>query len=264
MALTDTPPAWDPDQYLRFERERDRAARDLLARLPEDLSPTEVWDLGCGAGRHAISLKRRYPEARVHGLDSSAAMLAQARALGGEVDWRLGDIAGWTPEGPVELIFANASLHWLPDHEALLRRLTGALATGGVIAVQMPMAHETRHHSLMREVAAAGPWAGALAGVGTIAPLLEAEAYYTVLAELCGEVDIWATTYLQALQGDDAVLEWMKGTALRPCLAALPDEVMRSAFLGALGERLSAAFPERPDGMTLMPFPRLFLLARRR
>jgi trans-aconitate 2-methyltransferase len=262
--MTDTPPAWDPLQYSRFERERDRAGADLLARLPDDLGPKVIWDLGCGTGQHAVRLKRRWPGAWVHGLDTSPAMLEQARARDAEIDWREGDIAGWTPEVPVDLIWANASLHWLPDHETLLRRLTGALAAGGVIAVQMPMAHETRHHALMRQVAADGPWADALAGVETIAPLLEPEAYYAVLAESCGEVDIWSTTYLQGLTGPDAVLEWMKGTALRPYLTALTDEVMRRAYLDALGERLSSAFPRRPDGTTLMPFPRLFLVARKR
>jgi trans-aconitate 2-methyltransferase len=262
--MTDTPPAWDPLQYSRFERERDRAAHDLLARLPGALAPGEIWDLGCGAGQHAVALKRRWPEARVHGLDSSAAMLDEARTRDEAIDWRLGDIADWAPDAPADLILANASLHWLPDHEALLRRLTDALAAGGVLAVQMPMAHETRHHSLMREVAAEGPWAESLAGVGTVAPLLEPEAYYAVLAERCGEVDIWSTTYLQALTGADAVLEWMKGTALRPYLAALTDAVMRQGYLDALGGPLSAAFPRRPDGVTLMPFPRLFLVARKR
>jgi len=126
------------------------------------------------------------------------------------------------------------------------------------------MAHETRRHGLMREVAGEGPWAAALAGVGTVAPLLEPEAYYSVLAEGCDEIDIWSTTYLQALTGPDAVLEWMKGTALRPYLAALTDDVMRRAYLAALGERLSGAFPRRPGGVTLMPFPRLFLVARKR
>lgn len=262
--MTDTPPAWDPLQYSRFERERDRAAHDLLARLPDDLTPNEIWDLGCGAGQHAARLKGRWPQARVHGLDSSAAMLAEARARHQDLDWRLGDIGDWSPARPADLILANASLHWLPDHDALLRRLTGALAPAGVIAVQMPMAHETRHHSIMREVAADGPWAAALAGVGTVAPLLEPAAYYAVLAEGCGEVDVWSTTYLQALTGPDAVLEWMKGTALRPYLAALTDDVMRRAYLDALGERLSSAFPRRADGTTLMPFPRLFLVARKR
>lgn len=262
--MTDTPPAWDPLQYGRFERERDRAAHDLMARLPDGLSPREIWDLGCGAGQHAVELKRRWPEAILHGLDSSDAMLDAARAREPAIDWRLGDISAWTPERPADLIFANASLHWLPDHEALLRRLRAGLAPRGVIAVQMPMAHETRHHSLMREVAGEGPWAATLAGVGTVAPLLRPEAYYSVLAEGCDEIDIWSTTYLQALTGPDAVLEWMKGTALRPYLAVLTDDVMRPAYLAALGERLSEAFPRRPDGVTLMPFPRLFLAARKR
>lgn len=255
---------WDPEQYSRFEAERDRAALDLLLRLPADLAPGEIWDLGCGAGQHAALLKRRHPGAMVHGLDSSADMLARARALNADIDWRQGDIAGWSPAASADLILANASLHWLPDHPALVRRLVAALAPRGVMAIQMPMAHETLHHTLMRAVAAEGPWADRLAGVGTIAPLLAPEAYYEVLAEGCDEVDIWATSYLHALTGPDAVLEWMKGTALRPILAALVEPAMRTAFLSALGARLGEAFPRRADGVTLLPFPRLFLTARRR
>ena len=262
--MTATPPAWDPQQYRRFEAERDRAALDLLLRLPDGLDPREIWDLGCGAGQHAALLKRRHPGAVVHGLDSSADMLACARALGADVDWRQGDIADWSPEAPADLVLANASLHWLPDHPSLLRRLTGALAPGGVLAIQMPMAHETRHHMLARAVAADGPWAAPLHGDEPVAPLLTPETYYGVLAETCGEIDIWATTYLHALSGPDAVLEWMKGTALRPILPALDDPAMRGDFLSALGARLSEAFPQRTDGVTLLPFPRLFLVARRR
>ena len=191
-------------------------------------------------------------------------MLAKAHLLGADVDWRQGDIAEWSPDAPADLILANASLHWLPDHSTLLRRLAAALASDGALAIQMPMAHETLHHTLLREVAADGTWAPSLASVDAVAPLLAPEAYYAVLTEACGEVDIWSTTYLHALTGPDAVLEWMKGTALRPFLAALDDPVMVGDFLSALGARLSEAFPPRPDGVTLLPFPRLFLVARRR
>ncbi|KQY75288.1 hypothetical protein ASD25_12125 [Brevundimonas sp. Root1423] len=268
--MTDTPrkpseTRWDPLQYQRFEAERDRAAQDLLARLPADLHPREIWDLGCGAGQHAIQLKRRRPEARVHGLDSSAAMLEQARTAGPDVDWRLGDLADWRPELLADLIFANASLQWVPDHATLFPRLAQALTPGGVIAVQMPMAHESLQHTLMRETAGAGPWAGLLTGVGTIRPLLSADVYYDLLARECAHVDIWSTRYLHVLGGPDPVLEWMKGTALRPYLTALQgDAAIREAFLSALGARLAEAFPARPDGATLLPFPRLFLVARRR
>lgn len=254
--------AWDPDQYQRFRAQRDRAALDLLAHLPGDLEPGEIWDLGCGTGEHAALMKRRWPQARVHGLDSSEEMLERARALPDDVAWVQGDAAAWAPERPADLILANASLQWLPDHGGLFPRIAGHLAPGGVFACQMPMAFETRHHTIMRETAAEGPWAGALKGVDTIAPLMAPEAYYEALAGVCSDIDIWSTSYLQVLDGEDAVLEWMKGTALRPYLTALSGE-MRGAFLTALSQRLSGAFPRRADGTTLMPFPRLFLTARR-
>lgn len=258
-----TSPAWDPQQYARFERQRDRAALDLLGRLPGDLEPQEIWDIGCGAGQHAALLKRRWPRARVHGLDSSAAMLDQARGLPDAVDWVQASLEEWAPGKRVDLLLANASLQWASHHEALFARLASYLAPGGVMAVQMPMAWETRHHTLMRKTAATGPWRRRLAEVDTIQPLLSMAAYYEALAGTCADIDIWSTTYLHVLEGADAVLEWMKGTALRPYLTALADEpALRDAFLKTLGAALAAAFPRRPEGRTLLPFPRLFLLAR--
>lgn len=260
-------PAWDPAQYDRFRRQRDRAAFDLMAQFPGDMSPREIWDIGCGTGEHAAMLKRRWPAAAVHGLDASAEMLARARALPDAVEWIEGDAAAWSTAAgasrrPADLILANASLQWLGDHAALFARIAGRLAPGGVFACQMPMAWETRHHTIMRETAGEGPWAKTLRGVDTIAPLLPAEGYYEALADVCSDVDVWTTTYLQVLQGEDAVLEWMKGTALRPYLTALT-EPQREPFLSALSARLSAAFPRRADGTTLLPFPRLFVIARR-
>jgi len=260
-----TAPKWDPAQYSRFEAQRDRAALDLLVRLPEDFAPREIWDLGCGTGQHAALLKRRHPDAQVHGVDSSADMLDQARALSDDVDWSVGDIAAWAPERPADLIFANASLQWLPDHAPLFRRLAEALGPGGVLAVQMPLSWDTLHHRLMRETVAEEPWASRFADVTARVQAMSPEAYYDVLAPLCDDVDIWTTTYLHVLAGESAVLEWMKGTALRPYLTALDgDPEAQDAFLAALGGRLASAFPRRADGATLLPFPRLFLVAQRR
>jgi trans-aconitate 2-methyltransferase len=263
--MSDASPVWDPHQYNRFEAQRDRAALDLLVRLPEDFAPAEIWDLGCGTGQHAALLKRRHANAHVHGVDASAAMLEQARALSAEVDWSVGDIATWSPERPADLIFANASLQWLPDHAHLFRHLAEALAPGGVLAVQMPLSRDTLHHQLMRETVAEEPWASRFAEVTARVQVMSVEAYYDVLAPLCDDIDIWSTTYLHVLNGENAVLEWMKGTALRPFLTALgADAAARVSFLSALGARLSSAFPRRADGTTLLPFPRLFLVARRR
>lgn len=259
-----TDPRWDPRQYERFEAARDRAALDLMLRLPPDLAPREIWDLGCGLGQHASILRRRHPLARVHGLDASAEMLARARQADSLVDWRQGDIAAWAPQTPPDLILANASLQWLPDHETLLPRLAETLAPGGVLAVQMPMAFETRHHSILRAVAAEGPWAPAIAGARPLEPLLPMERMYALLTPGCDDIDLWSTSYLHALSGDDPVLEWMKGTALRPYLTILEGTAWIEPFLAALSARLSEAFPQQPDGTTLLPFPRLFLIGRRR
>lgn len=263
--MTDALATWDPRQYERFAAERDRPARDLLTRLPADLEPAEIWDLGCGPGRQAAGLKRHYPRARVQGLDSSAEMIDQARGLRDDVDWRVGDIANWRPKVPSDLILANASLHWLPDHEILFPRLAAALSAGGVLAVQMPHGNETRHHGVLRQVAGHGPWAEVLATVERKRPLLAAEAYHDLVSPLCSSVDVWTTTYLHALTGADPVLEWLKGAALRPYLSRLSNGTgSETAFLAALAEALSRAFPPRRDGTTLLPFPRLFLVARRR
>jgi trans-aconitate 2-methyltransferase len=253
---------WDPALYNRYKAYRERPALDLLLRLPQDLEPREIWDLGCGAGEQAAVLKLRHPGARVRGLDSSPEMLAEARQRAADVEWILGDIAAFAPDTPTDLIFTNAALQWLPDHDELVPRLVRTLAPAGVFACQMPETYDTPWHRLLRETAADGPWAKRLAGVRGVRPAAPAEAYYDLVAPLCGEVDIWSTVYLHVLEGDDPVVEWMQGTGLRPYLQALPTADERIAFLDAYRARIAGAFPSRPDGTTLFPFPRLFILAR--
>lgn len=256
-------PAWDPEVYERYKTYRDRPAQDLLARIPEDLQAREVWDLGCGTGAHAAQLQRRFPQARVHGLDSSPQMLGQARERAPGVDWRQGDIAAFAPDGPADLIFTNAALHWLGDHQALFPKLARDLAPGGVLACQMPMSFDAPWHVLLRETTADGPWASRLQAVSGVRQVQPPEAYFDILRPLAREIDIWTTTYLHELEGPDPVVDWMLGTGLRPFLQALDGEAERQAFLDAYRRRLAAIFPPRPDGKTLLPFPRLFILARR-
>lgn len=253
---------WDPKQYDRFRDYRDRPARDLIARFPTDLEPEEVWDLGCGTGEHAASFARRWPAARVHGLDSSADMLEKARALPEPVEWRLASIEDWKPERAPDLIFTNAALHWLAGHDRLFPKLAGFLKPRGLLACQMPMSFEADQHRLLRETAADGPWAERLQGLDTVQPLGKPQDYYDWLAPLCADVDVWTTTYLHVLTGENAVYEWMLGTGLRPYVDRLTGSELE-AFSHAYQARLSQAFPVRRDGSTLLPFARLFLLAQR-
>jgi len=255
-------PSWDPDVYERYRVYRDRPALDLMVQIPpHDFN--EIWDLGCGTGEHAALLAARHPGASVHGLDSSPDMLAAARRRAVNVDWVLAGVEAWVPTVAPDLIFSNAALQWLPDHQTLFPRLAGALASGGVLACQMPMAFETQHHRILRETAEQGAWASLAASARVIRPTPSMDDYYRWLAPLCGEIDLWTTTYLHALEGDDPIVEWMRGTGLRPYLDVLTDPDLREAFLDAFRARIADAFPVREDGVTLFPFPRLFMVATR-
>ena len=250
---------WDPAQYLKFADERARPVLDLLARVPAE-TPQTVFDLGCGPGNVTALLARRWPGARVIGVDQSEAMLIEARAHHPGIEFVAADLATFRPEAPADVIVANAALHWLSGHAGLFPALVRALAPNGVLAVQMPHADGQPSHVLMAESAKSGPWrAKALAALPRYPDHAPAD-YYGWLAGVCRTVDIWETVYLHALAGDNAVLEWMKGAALRALLAALSPEE-QNGFLADYRQRLRAAYPRRADGTTLFPFRRLFIVA---
>ena len=252
---------WDPAQYLKFAAPRFRPARDLLARVAIE-APKTVYDLGCGAGNVTRLLAQRWPDARVVGVDDSAEMLAQAAKEAPGIVWQCQSVASWTPEQAADLIYSNAALHWLPDHQALFRRLMGCLTPGGVLAVQMPRNFSEPSHALIRETVAGGPWRDRLAPLVQPSPVAAPEYYYDLLAPLAAELDMWETQYQHVLEGEDPVKEWTKGTWLKQFLDAL-DEGDRPAFEADYAVRLRKAYPRRADGKTVFPFRRLFIVARR-
>ena len=253
--------SWNPERYLTFGDQRTRPAVDLLARVVLS-APEQLADLGCGPGNSTALLVQRWPQAKVTGVDNSAAMLAKARASGIRASWVESDIAEWTPAAPVDLLFSNAALQWLPGHARLLPQLLGHVRPGGVLAVQMPRNFDSPSHVLLRAVADAGPWAERLRPLLPREPVGAPQLYYDLLAPLAAGLDIWETEYLQVLDGDDPVLSWTRGTALRPVQAALAANEL-CAFEADYRERLRAAYQKRPDGRTLFPFRRLFIVAWR-
>lgn len=250
-------PGWDPAQYLRFASERTRPAVELAARVPL-AEVTEAVDLGCGPGNSTEVLAARWPAARLTGVDSSPEMLAEARAAHPDWAWVEADVAAWAPATAPDLIFSNAALHWLDDHAKLFPRLMSYLAPGGLLAVQMPANYDAPSHTLMREAGA--PWADRLPAPRSLAG--DAGAYYDWLAPRAASVDLWETTYHHVLDGPEAVVDWVRGTGLRPYLEALePSD--RPAFEARYLELIREAYPHRADGTVLMPFQRLFLVAVR-
>lgn len=251
---------WDPSQYLRFADERLRPALDLLLRV-ELGAPERIVDLGCGAGNVTAILKQRFPKADVLGIDGSAPMLDRARAAAPDCRFEQADLAAWQPAAPVDLIYSNAALHWLEGHEKLFPCLLSRLAPGGWLAVQMPAMHDAPLRALQYTVAAAGPWAERLEGVGSAPPILDAGGYWDLLRPRAAALDLWETTYLHALSGEDAIGEWASGSSLRPFLDALP-AAERPAFRAAYAAAVRPHYPRRADGTTLLPFRRLFICAR--
>lgn len=253
---------WSSAQYQRYADHRGRPFFDLLAAVHAE-SPRRVADLGCGPGNLTAALARRWPGATIVGVDSSRDMLAAAagHALPPRLTFVQADLRDWTPDEPLDVIVANAVLQWIPDHQSLLPRFVEHLAPGGWLAFQVPGNMSAPSHALLREVCALPRWRDRVEHLVRPDWIAEPEEYVADLVGLGCPADVWETTYFHVLPGEDPVLEWVKGSALRPVLAALGGDD-RDALLSAYRDRLREAYPARPWG-TLFPFRRVFAVAQR-
>jgi trans-aconitate 2-methyltransferase len=259
-----TGPAWDPQTYLRFGGERARPFADLLARVRVS-APLTVVDLGCGEGALTASLAQRWPGASVTGVDSSPEMLAAAaaHAVPGRVGFVTGDVRTWTADRPVDVLVSNAVLHWVPEHPRLLAAWAAELAPGGALAVQVPGNFRAPTHALLAALCRSPRWGGRLEAVAPAEDaVLEPAGYLRVLSDAGLEADVWETTYLHVLSGEDPVLGWVRSTVLRPVLAAL-DADGAAELTAEYAAGLRGAYPERADGTTVLPFRRVFAVGRR-
>jgi len=255
---------WNPALYRRYEDERTRPAQELLARVPLP-EAARVVDLGCGPGNSTELLANRFPAAKVVGTDNSEAMLASARERLPQARFELSDIATWAPrdEAP-NLIYANAALQWVPDHERLIPRLFAALAPGGVLAIQMPDNREEPTHRLMRAVAAEAPWAEPIGNADRLRTLLlPLGGYYDLLAPAAARVDVWHTIYQHPMADAAAIVEWVRGTGLKPFVDRLPAD-LQASYLAEYERRVDRAYPVRTDGKRLLAFPRMFIVAQKK
>ena len=248
---------WDPDRYLRFADHRTRPGIELLSRVP-DTNARRIVDLGCGTGHLTAMLLERWPDAEVVGIDSSPEMIQRARDDHPEMTWMVGDIDTWEPEASLDLIFSNATLHWLDGHEDLFRRFRSVLAPSGVLACQMPDNWNAPTHRIPAEVFDDSTWPKSARSALMRYRLSSPENYARWVQP--ANVDLWRTTYYQQLIGDDPVWDWVTGSVLRPVLAEL-DPSEQARFTEACRARYRTAYPSDPDGVTTLPFSRLFMVA---
>jgi trans-aconitate 2-methyltransferase len=255
---------WKPEVYLNFAAYRARPVADLLPRInPPDQGM--LYDLGCGPGNVTVQLKARWPGRTVIGVDSSPEMLDTARAKHAKegVAFERGDIATWKASPPAALVFANAALHWVPDHETLFPHLARNLMPGGILAVQMPVGQRAPYHTCIAEIAAAPQWRDKLAKAHPQTAPLPAPVYYELLAPLMEDIDIWETDYRHVLHGEDPVAAWAAGTTLVPYTSLL-EKTEAAALTAAYAKAVRAAYPPQSDGRTIFTMRRIFVVARRR
>jgi len=253
-------PSWDPQQYLGFNDERTQPCRDLAARIMLK-SPARIVDLGCGPGNSTQVLRERWPEAKTQGLDSSTEMIAKAKKDFPGDEWQTADIATWSAAEPYDLVFSNAALQWVPDHAVLYPRLLKQVASGGALAVQVPANINAPAHKRMRELAASPNWRQHFPGEVREWFVHEPAAYFDWLVPLSQRVDLWTTEYLHVLPGPQGIVEWYKGTGLRPFLDQLSSSADRERFLRDYLELVAMDYPAQANGQVLFPFRRLFLVA---
>ncbi len=255
-------PSWDASLYLRFSKERTQAAIDLAARV-QLADPRRIVDLGCGPGNSTAVLKARWPGAGITGLDQSAEMLAEARRLYPQQEWLQADIANWEAERPYDLVYSNAAIQWVHGHSQLIPHLLKQVAAGGALAVQIPTHFESPLHLRMRQIALDARWRDRMGGAINSVVEETPAYYYDLLAPRCSRLEMWQTEYIHVMDSTAAILEFIRGTGLRPYLEALGNELDQELYVRLLAGEIAHDYPQRSDGKVLFPFRRLFFIGYR-
>lgn len=253
---------WDAHLYQRFASERTQPAIDLVSRLHVD-DPKRIIDLGCGPGNSTEILRRRWPHAKIIGLDSSAEMISAARERYPDQEWILANVETWEARQPYDIVFSNAALQWIPHHDQLLTRLLHQVAEGGILAFQIPSHVHSQLHQQILQIANESDWAHRMHEAKRALTIESPSFYYDILEGRVSKLDIFEIEYCHVMENTQAIIQWISSTGLRPFLDALETADQKQRFIDLLSLHVAAAYPRQKNAKVLFPFRRLFIVACR-
>ena len=254
---------WNPNHYLQFDRQRTQPSIDLVTRIMMD-APERIIDIGCGPGNSTNVLKIRWPRAEITGLDSSQAMIAEARTKHPDIGWVQADASGDLSQlGTFDVVFSNAAIQWIPDQERLLPKMFGMLNLGGILAVQVPDTEQMPVYIELNKLAASDKWKNRFIGMKSTHSVHNAPFYYDAICGLSNEIDVWETRYFHVMESHTDIVKWYSSTGLRPYLDCLKDDAPRAEFLEEFENALRDVYRIQADGRVLFPFTRIFFTAKK-
>lgn len=250
---------WSSEQYLKFKKQRTQPAVDLAERIAAD-QPKNILDIGCGPGNSTAVLKERFPGADILGVDNSENMIDKAKASYPDLDFRICDITCELDKlDTYDVIFSNACLQWIPNHREFIPAFFGKLNEKGVLAVQIPMNGEEPLFKIMSKVIAEPRWNFSDMNIEINETLLPEE-YFDILSSCTESFDIWETVYYHRMPSIEAMVEWVKGTRLRPYINAL-DKSNAKLLENEIAERAAEIYGKQKNGEIIFKFRRFFFTA---
>ncbi len=251
---------WNPDLYLKFNRERIQPSRDLISRINYE-KPEKIIDIGCGPGNSTQMLARRWPDASVTGIDSSPAMIKKAATDFPDGNWKLRDAGKDVIEEKYDIVFSNAAIQWIPGHEKLLRKFHSLLNNNGLLAVQVPLSRDMPLGKSIEEIARNKRWNSLTKDATTLFTIHNSPWYYDRLSGIFNSIEIWETSYIHAMDSHNSILEMIRSTGLKPYLEGLGSEEEKSDFESLVFKSINKHYPRQKNGKVLFPFKRLFFIA---
>lgn len=251
---------WNAEQYAKFIKERTLPSIDLANKINLE-NPREIIDIGCGPGNSTRVLKDRFPDAHIVGADYSQNMIDKAKSQNDGIDFMLFDANNDFPllNKKFDVVFSNACIQWIPNHRELIKNMMGVLNDGGVLAVQTPMNYKEPIHRIISELSTGGKWKNKFDNPRIFYNLTQSE-YFDLLSEVSSDFSVWETVYCHRMPSHESIMDWYKGTGLRPYLEALSEEDAIE-FENDVYEEVVRAYPIQANGEIIFRFPRFFFTA---